>query len=671
MRRRFSRRQRRILALVAGGRCAKCKDPLTTSFHADHRQPFSRGGPTNLRNGQALCVPCNLLKGNKVTTTSHTVGLRNWQTLSLAKALSWYEAGSDRHFVINAAPGAGKTRAAIVIAASLLERGLIERVVVIAPRSGVVDQWSDAFTAIVGRPMARLTSSDASMVAVADHLCATWAAVSGLADAFQMICQQKSTLVICDEQHHAAIEAAWGRSADSAFAAARFVLILTGTPTRSDGSASLWLPYDRLGVSRHPEGGTYTLTYGEAVDLGYCRPATFHRHQGRFSVILGGGESFEVTSDDEAPVPAHPHRAVAELQKALDFYSLAKRCQFERDGVTPLHDGYHASMIGEASLKLDDLRDEMPAAGGLVIAPSIAVAEHFAQLILRIEGEPAIIVHSGIPNATAKIAMYRQGHTRWLVSVGMVSEGIDIPRLRVLVLLPSGRTELVFRQALGRVVRTCGPNDRTRAYVVMPACGTFEEYARRIEADMPPAGAVPSDVAPHRKCPVCEEHNGRGALECSSCGHAFPERRIEFRVCASCQALTPCRSASCQTCGATDQATHVIKLEQAERNGVIVRGMLVKEADVVRAEAQAADLREQMLDIDDEQLLIFVSRIPLEMMPSLESFFAKSLAARAGFTNRLDADQLGIAGAATDDTSGEPAGHPVTSIENLPARSAL
>ncbi|MES2290255.1 MAG: HNH endonuclease signature motif containing protein [Pseudomonadota bacterium] len=45
--------------------CQKCGDPLTGSFHADHIKPFSKGGWTVTANGQALCAPCNLAKGNR------------------------------------------------------------------------------------------------------------------------------------------------------------------------------------------------------------------------------------------------------------------------------------------------------------------------------------------------------------------------------------------------------------------------------------------------------------------------------------------------------------------------------------------------------------------------------------------------------------------------------
>src|SRR5262249_59316728 len=142
---------------------------------------------------------------------------------------------------------------------------------------------------------------------------------------------------------------------------------------------------------------------------------------------------------------------------------------------------------------------------GLVIAPNIAMAEFMAQLLELIEGERPILVHSHLPNAEAKIKAFRNTDKRWIVSVAMISEGVDIKRLRVLIYLPNALTELAFRQAIGRVVRTIGPTDDTRAYVVMPSFEIFEAYARRVEDEMP-AHASKSDAKLQRqkRCPVCQ-----------------------------------------------------------------------------------------------------------------------------------------------------------------------
>jgi superfamily II DNA or RNA helicase len=131
-------------------------------------------------------------------------------------------------------------------------------------------------------------------------------------------------------------------------------------------------------------------------------------------------------------------------------------------------------MVEWAGTKLTELRYRMHDAGGLVIAPSIQMAEYIATLIELVEGERPMLVHSQMPNAESKIKAFRNTDKRWIVSVAMISEGVDIKRLRVLY-LPNALTELAFRQAIGRVVRTAGPTDDTRAYVVMPSFETFEE----------------------------------------------------------------------------------------------------------------------------------------------------------------------------------------------------
>ena len=105
------------------------------------------------------------------------------------------------------------------------------------------------------------------------------------------------------------------------------------------------------------------------MDLGYCRPVTFHRHEGKFTVDLEGHE-IRVSGQEPAVIPKKLKR-VHGLQKALDFYRLAKTPQYEKDKITPLMDGYQATMIDWGGEKLTELRHRMPEAGGLIIAPTI------------------------------------------------------------------------------------------------------------------------------------------------------------------------------------------------------------------------------------------------------------------------------------------------------------
>lgn len=544
--------------------------------------------------------------------------LRTWQKEAISKCLSWLiDTATDRHFLINAAPGAGKTVAACVIADELIKAGQIDRVIVIAPRSEIVNQWAVDFQQITGRYMMKSTGSDVDIGALGVDICATWAAVQGLSEAFRSICDSQSVLVVCDEHHHAAVNAAWGSGADSAFKHAKFVLVLTGTPIRSDGQQSVWLAYDDAGAIDHPAEGTYTLTYGQAVDLGYCRPITFHRHEGRFSVDLEDGQHIEVSSKKPADLDGNLARIPA-LQRAINFYRLACAPLYEADKKTPLITGYQASMIEWGSQKLSDLRNRMSDAGGLIIAPSIDMAEYMAKLVEAIEGEPAIIVHSGMKNAEGRIAAFRNTNQKWLVSVGMVSEGVDIRRLRVLVYLPNALTELSFRQAIGRVVRSAGPDDDTRAYVIMPSFDILEAYARKVEMEMS-AAARKGEMPKMKRCPICSTEAALAAAECEVCGFEFPRRQPRSKICATCGAANVVSAKNCEDCGASFESIFTLTLDEALRTGAIVRGMDLDEVEVREGEEMASEVRKRMLESGDDKLINLVRVLPEESWARLRN----------------------------------------------------
>jgi superfamily II DNA or RNA helicase len=77
----------------------------------------------------------------------------------------------------------------------------------------------------------------------------------------------------------------------------------------------------------------------------------------------------------------------------------------------------------------------------------------------------------------------------------MVSEGVDIPRLRVGVYATAARTELFFRQVVGRFIRTTpGGPPLQMSYLLMPADPRLKALAHEIELerrhalDLSPAG---------------------------------------------------------------------------------------------------------------------------------------------------------------------------------------
>ena len=79
---------------------------------------------------------------------------------------------------------------ASVLAKELIEAKSIERVIVIAPRTEVVRQWSEEFKQVTGRHMSRVSGSEADIEDYGIDVCATRQSVEGLLDGFQNICKQ-------------------------------------------------------------------------------------------------------------------------------------------------------------------------------------------------------------------------------------------------------------------------------------------------------------------------------------------------------------------------------------------------------------------------------------------------------------------------------------------------
>jgi superfamily II DNA or RNA helicase len=126
------------------------------------------------------------------------------------------------------------------------------------------------------------------------------------------------------------------------------------------------------------------------------------------------------------------------------------------------------SVLRSAHARLTEVRREQPDAGGLVIATDQEHARGIAELLRTRFKTSARVVTSDDPLASAGIAEFAAGSDPWLVAVRMVSEGVDIPRLRVGVYATTTSTELFFRQAVGRLVRWTRGVPRQRAWLFIP-----------------------------------------------------------------------------------------------------------------------------------------------------------------------------------------------------------
>jgi len=379
--------------------------------------------------------------------------LRAWQR----EALEALRNHSGPSFLASATPAAGKTTFGLRVAHEMLSSGRVGRVVVLGPTTHICRQWaSDAGRYGIDLEPNRPNSdgpeiSDFHGVAVTYQTVAAGPEVHARAAA-------RPTLVIADEPHHMGEEASWGASARQAFDRAEFRLLLSGTPFRSDNVAIPWVSYDDDGLSV----ADFTYGYPDALVDRVCRPITFLPYDGEMEWLSDG----EIRS--------------ADFGLMLPGVESARRLRtaLEADGE------WMGAVLRDADARLEQVRAAgHPDAGGLVIASDQEHARAIARRLKLASGEDPEIVMSDEPGASGRIAAYSDSDRRWLVSVLMVSEGVDIPRLRVGVYATAARTELFFRQVVGRFIRMTPSPRRQMSYLLLPADSRLKQLAFEIEKE--------------------------------------------------------------------------------------------------------------------------------------------------------------------------------------------
>jgi superfamily II DNA or RNA helicase len=380
--------------------------------------------------------------------------LRAWQK----EATAAVRAHSGTSFLASATPAAGKTTFGLHIAHRMLSAKFVSRVVVAGPTTHICRQWAgDAARCGIDLEPNR-PNSDGPESADFHGVAVTYQTIAAGPDTHRLAAGRQPTLLIADEPHHMGDLAAWGVQTRRAFDGARFRLLLSGTPFRSDNSAIPWVPYDEDGFSQ----ADYVYGYPQALHDRVCRPITFLPYDGEMEWVSDGRLR---SADFDLVLPA------AEAARRL------------RTALSPEGE-WMGEVLRDGDARLSEVRaDGHPDAGGLVIASDQDHARAIAARLGSISGERPELVMSDEPGASRRIADFASSDRSWLVSVLMVSEGVDIPRLRVGVYATAARTELFFRQVVGRFIRTTPRPRRQMSYLLMPADPRLKALAREIELE--------------------------------------------------------------------------------------------------------------------------------------------------------------------------------------------
>jgi superfamily II DNA or RNA helicase len=380
---------------------------------------------------------------------SRRVRLRLWQK----EALERLDAAGRPDFLAVATPGAGKTTFALTAAVRRLAAPSgPRRLVVVAPTAHLKRQWAAAALAFGIHLDHQWTPADGSLPSDMHGVVTTYQQVAACAPLMARLAA--GAMVVFDEIHHAGDDRAWGTAIRVAFEGAAMRLSLSGTPFRSDTQSIPFLRYE-LEEAR-PD---YEYGYGDALAGGrVVRPVYFPRTNGQMEWSAPDGSTWAATFDDALDQV----RANQRLRAALSL------------------DGWLPTVLRAAHERLSEIRRHHPQAGGLVIASDQDHARGIADALAWRHGVKPIVATSDDSNASELIAGFAASDDPWLVAVRMVSEGVDIPRLRVGVYATTTTTELFFRQAVGRLVRWTPGVPNQRAYLFIPDDSRLRGWAYRI-----------------------------------------------------------------------------------------------------------------------------------------------------------------------------------------------
>lgn len=495
----FGPAQRMAIYLRSDGKCRLCSSAIQLStFHADHIVPWSKGGPTTLKNAQALCPSCNLSKSATMSVpyANHLPPgweLRKWQEEFINRfyASALQQVGKPpaeiEAFILHAFPGSGKSLAQTLVARTLIEQKIVEQVIICVPSKILRNQMEDD----ARRVGLFLNRKRLEVLPNENGLVVTYAQIGYVeqesgqmvnAERLRKLCQEKRTMVIADEMHHLGMGRNWGDAFELAFNQHSVVRLMTsGTPFRSDNQRLPWVRYRQRKIDLSPPNA-YSYGYGistwndkySALGDKVVRDVVFHPWDGQVSFAIKRHEAGAVVEersyshrltdniDELYPDILDPDTGAKLVNnKALRAQIKSKRREACIECGTSRHPhgtNYVRDQLIAANDKLTECRRAHPWAGGLIVCNTIIHADAVSRALKHWTGEDSVVVHSESGNDARAIKEFRENRTaartKWIISVGKISEGVDIKHLRVGVYLSVIQAPLRWTQILGRVLRT-------------------------------------------------------------------------------------------------------------------------------------------------------------------------------------------------------------------------
>lgn len=166
----------------------------------------------------------------------------------------------------------------------------------------------------------------------------------------------------------------------------------------------------------------------------------------------------------------------------------------------------------------------------------VCVDINHAEKLLELLGDDATIVHSQLSDFErhSNLLAWENGKKRIMVSVKILIEGYDLPRLQAIVFLRPTLSPGLYLQGIGRVLRKYPGKEYG---LLVDVTNNASRLLNNFDLDNPVI-TIPKAVEAAEKasmfkiCPNCENEVHRAVRECPECGFQWPEEE-----CVIAQAL--------------------------------------------------------------------------------------------------------------------------------------
>jgi superfamily II DNA or RNA helicase len=497
------------LFVSAAGCCQDCGGDLASGFEAHHIIPHAIGGATVLDNGEALCPDCHKRRHRfmNIENEFSRFGMfrkdYSWQEEAVQKFAAniqtFYssERGKfERVYVVEVSPSGGKTIFSMKYARYLIENDLVDKIIWCVPRDSIKIGFNDDARKIEMAEPYRLignshflidTDLDSNYKGGLSNFHGAVITYQSLAlpdrlDYFEWLVMRHNRRLafVFDEAHHGSEndEAMniWGKATSDCRLLAHTALAMTGTAFRSDPNKIAGFVYeqvtDKNGRVGYRAKSDFSFPYGKAVVAGIARKLVIRSLDPTVTYSVTDPEDGEIKEYTRQLSSIPSHHLPRAKHVVFDFERGAgdKFLQYafeECQRVRATGDADAAILV----IGPRDFREDEPVS-----------LMKIKDRIYRLSGEVAVTVESADGEKAANaIRAFKNNDTRWIVAKEMISEGTNLPRIRIVVLLRDILSRVQYEQIVHRATRNDSDEQLQDAVVIQAKLPHLYEWGTDLE----------------------------------------------------------------------------------------------------------------------------------------------------------------------------------------------